>query len=130
MMLMITLDFHCTAAMSVAVGKVLRLRIQKEEEAEGMRHMTQTLQILSKKIVGEEATADSTIATIIVLTQYERLLGQHQRAHIHFQGLGRILQLRGGLARLAREKPSLAQKIIRFVECLFPGDERLMRLTL
>jgi len=50
-----------------------------------------------------------------VLAIYQRLHGQQSLGLVHFKGLHRMIQLRGGLAKLAKENRTLAQKPWRYV---------------
>ncbi|KAJ1327675.1 fungal specific transcription factor domain-containing protein [Microdochium nivale] len=59
------------------------------------------------------AVSDATIASILVLSMYERLRGDYARAAVHLRGLRHIVvDLRGGVADL-RHTRGLASKICR-----------------
>lgn len=83
-----------------------------EDATESLRHLLCATRIINERLSGSEALSDTTIASIVGLIQYERLRGQHQDGMIHFKGLQRIIELRGGVAHLMNN-PHLAGKIFR-----------------
>lgn len=57
---------------------------------------------------------DTTIASILLLSMYERLRGDYARADVHLRGLKRIADLRGGgIGALCATTRGLASKICR-----------------
>jgi len=60
----------------------------------------------------ESAVSDTTIASILLLSIYERLRGDYDRADVHLRGLKRIADLRGVISTLYTTK-GLASKICR-----------------
>jgi hypothetical protein len=84
-----------------------------EDTAEAMVHMSRTFQLVNKKLSGNEATADTTFASIVAMTQYERLKGNYKKGLVHLDGLERLTNMRGGIRQLARKQPPLAKKIFR-----------------
>jgi hypothetical protein len=83
------------------------------ETPEAMRHLAYSLRLVNQKLLGDEATSDTTVMAVIGMTQYERLSGHHRRGLVHLDGLEHMVNLRGGMARLARLHWHLAQKIFR-----------------
>lgn len=78
-----------------------------------MRHLSDTFRLVNEKIAGDEALSDATIAVIVGMTQYERLRGQYRMGLVHFTGLERIIELRGGITQLVVDRPEIAQKIFK-----------------
>jgi hypothetical protein len=83
------------------------------DSREAVLHLTHTLRLVNKKLSGKEALSDTTMAAIVGMTQYERVRGQHHQAVVHFEGLQRIVELRGGITHLIAHQPAIAQKIFR-----------------
>ncbi|KAI5459123.1 hypothetical protein BGZ63DRAFT_271394 [Mariannaea sp. PMI_226] len=103
--------FHCALALSIsALNKLL---LVKKDSTSAMQHLSQTFHIISQRLSGNRAVSNETIAAVVGMAQYERHHGEHSRGLVHVRGLWRMVQLRGGIAQLAYEKPSLTQKIFR-----------------
>ncbi|KAK6067687.1 cytochrome P450 [Seiridium cupressi] len=103
--------FHCTVALiNAAADSTL---IGGEDSAESMRHLTRTFRLVNQKLSGNEATADTTFAAVVAMTQYERMRGKHEQGLIHLNGLQRLTGMRGGIRQLARNHPALTQKMFR-----------------
>ncbi|KAL2832970.1 hypothetical protein BDW59DRAFT_94644 [Aspergillus cavernicola] len=100
--------FHCSLATSI-----LCHRNHRNETTQGMHHIARTYRIIQKRLCGNEATSDMTIAILVVMSQYERLQGQYARGYIHVKGLRRMVELRGGVVRLSRECWRVMQKVLR-----------------
>jgi hypothetical protein len=56
--------------------------------------------------------SDTTIAAIVSLIGFERLRGQQDNGMVHFTGLQRIIELRGGIAGIM-SNPHLVSKLFR-----------------
>jgi hypothetical protein len=78
-----------------------------------MRHLSYTLRLVNEKLSGNEALSDTTMAIVIAMTHYERVQGRYRQGFIHFKGLQRMIELRGGISQLVTDKPRLAQKVFR-----------------
>ncbi|KAL4867693.1 hypothetical protein BDV12DRAFT_117310 [Aspergillus spectabilis] len=102
------LDFHCSIATSILCSKKL-----VNETAQGMYHIARTYRIVQERLMENEAISDMTIAILVIMSQYERLQGQHARGYIHMQGLRRMVELRGGIKQLSRECWGVIQKVLR-----------------
>lgn len=89
------------------------LFIGEPDSPEATLHLTRTLRLVNKKLSGDEALSDTTMSAIVAMTQYERLRGHYRQAMVHFEGLRRIVELRGGIANLVAHLPAIAQKIFR-----------------
>jgi Fungal specific transcription factor domain len=108
-------DFHCTVAMSAAA--LNNLVVKPDGIAEAMRHLSQTFQLINKRLSGKDAISDATIAVVIGMAQFERHQGQYHRGIVHLNGLMRMVELRGGISSLTLHKPTLTQKLFRLDIC-------------
>ncbi|KAI1424177.1 hypothetical protein F5Y12DRAFT_715530 [Xylaria sp. FL1777] len=105
--------FHCIVAMSVAVS--MSLSVTRQESTEALFHLSRSLRLVNQRLAGGGglALSDTTLAVVLAMTQHERLLGYHSHALVHFEGLQRIIELRGGISKLVSECPGVAQKAFR-----------------
>lgn len=78
-----------------------------------MRHLSCTFRLVNEKLSGKEALSDTTMAVLIAMAQYDRLRAQYRQGLVHFEGLQRMVELRGGISQLMPYNPGLAQKIFR-----------------
>lgn len=61
---------------------------------------------------GAAPLADSTLGLVATLLIYEVFGGDRSRSTVHFDGMQRMVEMRGGFAELER-KPALLQKVCR-----------------
>lgn len=87
--------------------------VEPEDSLQAARHLSHTFRLINQRLSGGDAVTDATIAVVLMLTQYERHDNQHRRAMVHFQGLERMIELRGGLFQVRETMPILALKIMR-----------------
>jgi len=76
-------------------------------------HMSQTFRLIGQKLSSDEALSDSTIAVVTSTSVYDRLNGNPRKAMIHFEGVCRIIALRGGIGALAKRNFLIAEKTFR-----------------
>ncbi|KAF2637503.1 hypothetical protein P280DRAFT_472215 [Massarina eburnea CBS 473.64] len=100
--------FHCTMAISASFADRFGGKIKVFPEA--LQHMSLVHNSLNERLSGPEAIRDTTMAVVTMLTIYHMMHHQRPNGRVHFKGLCRMIQLRGGLAKLARENVVLAQK--------------------
>ncbi|KAI1479565.1 hypothetical protein F4774DRAFT_381368 [Daldinia eschscholtzii] len=103
--------FHCAMAASIAAKNMLTS--SSEDSSEGLRHLSDSLRLVNQRLSGGGALSDTTIASVVAMLQYERMCGQYHQSLVHFGGLLRMVELRGGISQLGRDKPELALKIFR-----------------
>ncbi|KAI0433151.1 hypothetical protein F5Y09DRAFT_299813 [Xylaria sp. FL1042] len=105
--------FHCIVAMSVSA--LMSFSATRQETAEALSHLSRSLRLVNQRLAGNGklALSDTTLAVVVAMTQHERLLGCHRHALIHFEGCQRMIELRGGIAKLVSECPAVAQKVFR-----------------
>ncbi|TVY48307.1 hypothetical protein LOCC1_G001955 [Lachnellula occidentalis] len=103
--------FHCALAVSlVALNKLV---MKQEDPTEAIHHQSRTLRLINERLSGQDAVSDTNIAVVVALTQYDRLRGNYYNSLAHIQGLQRMIELRGGISKLAHSKPGITQKIFR-----------------
>lgn len=78
-------------------------------------YLSKAYSLLNQKLSGPEATSSQVIAAVTVIVVYHRIHNIQATGLVHFDGLERIIRLRGGIAALARENLDLAQKPMRLV---------------
>lgn len=76
--------------------------------------MAKAYQIINKRLSGPEALSDSSIAVVTSLAMHEDLHQQQSTSMVHFQGLRRMIELRGGMAHLFDVNRHVGQKIWRY----------------
>jgi hypothetical protein len=64
----------------------------------------------NQRLSGAEACSDKAIAVVTMLAIFQRMHHQQSIGLLHFEGLRRMIELRGGLAQLALENRAVAQK--------------------
>ncbi|GAW26611.1 hypothetical protein SAMD00023353_3901000 [Rosellinia necatrix] len=99
--------------MSVAAS--VSLSVTRRETAEAFGHLSRSLRLVNQRLAGagELALSDATLAVVVAMTQHERLLGYDDHALVHFEGLQRIIKLRGGMSTLVVDCRGVAQKALR-----------------
>lgn len=105
------LDMHCSLAMIASYTDYFVGHARVSPPA--LCHLTKAYALVNKKLSGTEATSMTTIATVTSLAIYHRIHHLQSVSMIHFKGLQRLILLRGGMAKLGRESPALAQKAWR-----------------
>ncbi|RDW84262.1 hypothetical protein BP6252_01852 [Coleophoma cylindrospora] len=104
-------DFHCAVAVSVTA--LNNLVIKQEDPIEAVQHISHAFRLINAKLSGDGAVSDTTIASVIIMSQYERLQGQYRQGVVHLEGLQRMVELRGGISKLTKNQHGMAQKIFR-----------------
>jgi hypothetical protein len=98
--------------MAIAIAALNSLVMQPEDPADAMRHIACSLRIVNQRLVSpHDALSDTTLAVVMMLSHYERHQGHLRQGQVHFDGLLRIVELRGGIAHLAKSKPNIALKL-------------------
>ncbi len=105
------IDFHCTVAVYVAA--INTLVVEPEDSREAMHHLAQTLRLLNERLSAKGIVSDTTIAVVVIMAGYAYLLGQYDQGLVHLKGLQQMVELRGGVSQLTRNKPGFASKILR-----------------
>jgi hypothetical protein len=106
-----SLDFHSVLAITASFADVFGGRREVSREALG--HLSEAYKMVNQKLQGPESVSDTTIATVITLAIYQRVHHQQQTGLIHFYGLLRMIELRGGIETVQKQNRALAQKALR-----------------
>ncbi|KAH8650082.1 hypothetical protein BX600DRAFT_517300 [Xylariales sp. PMI_506] len=101
--------FHCVLA--IAASSIAIIRGNPIETPDILSHLSQSFNLVNQRLRGDEALSNSTLSVVIGLTIYECILGNQEKARVHFEGLRRIVKLRGGLHQL--QDFELVQKLCR-----------------
>jgi hypothetical protein len=104
-------DFYSAVATAIVHNHSQVIK-HDDDDAESLRHMLRAIQLVNERLSGKSALSDTTIAAIVALIRYGRVRYQYAIALIHFTGLMRVLELRGGVTR-STDNPHLAGKIFR-----------------
>lgn len=80
---------------------------------EGLRHLNRGLALVNQRLAGDDALSDATFRLVIMLILHEQMCRKEAAAEIHFQGLTRMVELRGGLDKLEATGKSLVLKICK-----------------
>ncbi|OBT73385.1 hypothetical protein VF21_07679 [Pseudogymnoascus sp. 05NY08] len=75
--------------------------------SEALYHVSQTFILIRKRLESEEALSDTTIGIILMLILQEQVRKEDRAAEIHYEGLKKMVELRGGLGQLERNPPLL-----------------------
>ncbi|RYP63718.1 hypothetical protein DL771_009143 [Monosporascus sp. 5C6A] len=76
-------------------------------------HISKAYELVNLKLSGPESVSDCAIAAVVSLAIYQQIHHQQSTGLIHLNGLHRMIQLRGGIARLMEENRALALKPLR-----------------
>ncbi|KAH8176365.1 hypothetical protein LIA77_04783 [Sarocladium implicatum] len=75
-----------------------------------LKHLGKAYALISERLSGPRATSNETIATVTSICLYQRLHQLRSIGMVHFQGLQKILALKGGMGKFATEDRYLALK--------------------
>jgi hypothetical protein len=74
---------------------------------EGLYHLSQTFTLVKGKLESDEALSDSTMSIVVMLIIQEQMRKGKWEAQVHYQGLLKMIELRGGLSQLEKNLPLL-----------------------
>jgi hypothetical protein len=97
----------------VSISALNNLARKQEDAKEATHHISQALRLVNEKLSGTDAISNTNIAVVVIMAQFERLRNHYRQGLVHLDGLQRMVELRGGISQLKRDKPSLAHKIHR-----------------
>ena len=107
-------DFHSTLAISASYVDFLRRKPAISSKT--LHHISQAYALVNVKLSSPLAVTDSAIAAVVSLAIYQQVHYQPATGLVHLRGLYRMIQLRGGIARLMQENRALALKPLRYVK--------------
>ncbi|KAI1319953.1 hypothetical protein F5Y16DRAFT_417660 [Xylariaceae sp. FL0255] len=102
--------FHTLVAMSVAGTALPKTQVSPKISAEALQHLSRSLRLINERLRSPHPPSDTTIAVVIALTQHERLLGYHRQGLVHFEGLRKLVEAKGGLEMVT---PKIREKAFR-----------------
>lgn len=70
-------------------------------------HLSQTFTLVNKRLQSDEALSDSTLGIVVMLIFQEQMRKEKLESEIHYEGLRKMIELRGGLCQLERNLPLL-----------------------
>lgn len=104
-------DFHCAVAISLTA--LDNIGVTPGHAAEAMRHLSHAFRMVNERLANGSTISDGTMAVVIMMSKYEPLRGKHRLGLLHLEGLQRMVDMRGGISKLAGEKAGLTQKMFR-----------------
>jgi len=102
--------FHCFAALSEACMDYVTGK--QNQSAEYRLHMVRAMRLINDKLSSTNAVADTNMAGVIALCLLSSVREQPLQTKIHFDGLCRMIELRGGMDELVNI-PALIEKTRR-----------------
>ncbi|KAL2829804.1 hypothetical protein BDW59DRAFT_142053 [Aspergillus cavernicola] len=103
--------FHSTLAISASYVDFFRRKPAISSKT--LHHISQAYALVNIKLSGPFSVSDSAIAAVVSLAIYQQVHHQPATGLLHLHGLYRMIQLRGGIARLMQENRALALKPLR-----------------
>jgi hypothetical protein len=82
---------------------------------DALEHLSKAYKLTQRRLTGPEAISNKAIAGVTILAIYQLVHGNVKVGLVHFDGLCRMIRLRGGLAKLMEHNRALAQKPWRSV---------------
>lgn len=76
------------------------------------RHITLAMRLINEKLSSDKAVADTNLAGVIALCLLSSIREQPLQTKIHFDGLCRMIEVRGGMDEL-KSSPALIEKAHR-----------------
>ncbi|EEA23674.1 conserved hypothetical protein [Talaromyces marneffei ATCC 18224] len=86
---------------------------QPNPSRDAIHHLCHTFRLVNKKLSESKHASMSTIATVLMLAQYERHQSEQYQGLVHLNGLQRLIGARGGALQLQKEMPIVMQKAFR-----------------
>ncbi|KAH9206689.1 hypothetical protein DL95DRAFT_438854 [Leptodontidium sp. 2 PMI_412] len=103
--------FHCTLAISASYVDFYERRPRMSSKA--LYHISQAYSLVNKKLSGPDFVSDNAIAAVVSLAIYQQIHHLYSTGLIHLDGLRRMIELRGGMAKLIKQNRALAVKPLR-----------------
>lgn len=83
-----------------------------DSSPKALYHRQRTLSLVAERLAGKDALSDSTLGVIVMMIVQEQMRKVVPEAHIHYEGLKRLIEARGGLEQL-EQSPTLLLKICK-----------------
>ena len=72
-----------------------------ENSPKALFYLSQTFALVRRRLSEDLALCDGTLAVVMSLVIQEQVRGEKDQAAVHFRGLKRMIELRGGLDQLS-----------------------------
>lgn len=90
-----------------------------------LHHISEAYALVNIKLSGPDSVSDDAIAAVVSLAIYQQIHHEPATGLVHFHGLYRMIQLRGGISRFLEENRALALKPLRYVKVLLSWFNQL-----
>jgi hypothetical protein len=70
-----------------------------------LNFLSQTFAVVQERLQSEDALSDSTLGLVLSLVLQEQIRQEKVEAEIHYNGLKKMINLRGGLCQLEKNLP-------------------------
>ncbi|PWY75522.1 hypothetical protein BO70DRAFT_430957 [Aspergillus heteromorphus CBS 117.55] len=94
---------HCSIALMETCNEFFYS--QGVSSAKALHHLSQAFTLVNRRIQSDEALSDSTLGIILMLIFQEQLRKAKWESKVHYEGLRKMVELRGGLTRLEGNHP-------------------------
>lgn len=88
--------------------------------SKALYHISQAYSLVNMKLSGPDCVSDNAIAAVVSLAIYQQIHHLYSTGLIHLDGLRRMIELRGGMAKLIKQNRALAVKPLRYVNLPAP----------
>jgi hypothetical protein len=105
---------HAVLAIKASLGD--SSETQAKASPDVLEHLSRAYRLTQRRLASPEAISDKAIAGVTILAIYQLVHGNVAVGLVHFDGLCRMIRLRGGLAKLMKHNRALAQKPWRSVQ--------------
>ncbi|KAF4122550.1 hypothetical protein GMORB2_7542 [Geosmithia morbida] len=105
--------FHAFVALSEVCVDLYVGRPRQARSAEFRYHVASALRRINQQLSGANALVDSSLGGVIMMCLLSSACGQPTTAGIHFDGLCRMIELRGGIDVLRHTNEALVEKALR-----------------
>ncbi|CAG9987540.1 unnamed protein product [Clonostachys byssicola] len=99
--------------MAISITSLNNVMAQGEDPALALQHQGRTVSLINSRLSQANPVSNANLAVVVMIAQYERLRGRFLESLVHLDGLYSMVEMRGGIATLIRDEPSLGQKIAR-----------------
>ncbi|CZT14338.1 uncharacterized protein RCC_00315 [Ramularia collo-cygni] len=88
----------CCVSMMQACNEIFSSNGESSPKA--LNHISRNFDLIQRRIDGDDALSDSTLAIVVSLFHQEQIRKQYAAARVHMNGLQRMVKLRGGISKL------------------------------
>ena len=88
-------------------------QILPDARTKAIQHMTQSFRLINERISHADHITRQMLAVVMILSARESTRCRYDTGQVHLSGLFRMIELHGGLEKLAIEEPEIMQKTYR-----------------